>query len=260
LPSSQTSAGSGGLVSGVADIAFVNGTLYALINGAGCSHGLKGTVNGVIRANADGTTAQIADLSTFWQSHPIKNPDPADPEPDSTPYSMIEVNGKLYVLDPHNAELDEVTTDGKIRRLIDISDSQGHIVPTSVMFHDGVFYVANLHKFPIHIGAARLYQITLDGEISVLPPKLTAVLGIAFDEHGQLFALEMSTKDNSNPTPGTGRVVRVTPQSESVEVIASGFTFPTAMTFGPDGMLYVSNFGFGFPPGKGEIVRLEIPA
>ena len=38
LPSSQNSIKAGGLVSGVADIAFVNGSLYALIKGAGCSH------------------------------------------------------------------------------------------------------------------------------------------------------------------------------------------------------------------------------
>jgi hypothetical protein len=30
------------------------------------------------------------------------------------------------------------------------------------------------------------------------------------------------------------------------------------MTFGPDGQLYVSNFGFGFPPGAGQIVRIEV--
>jgi osmotically-inducible protein OsmY len=30
------------------------------------------------------------------------------------------------------------------------------------------------------------------------------------------------------------------------------------MTFGPDGALYVSNFGFGAPPGAGQIVRIEV--
>jgi hypothetical protein len=35
------------------------------------------------------------------------------------------------------------------------------------------------------------------------------------------------------------------------------------MTFGPDGALYVSNFGFGFfdvlPLNSGQIVRISIP-
>ncbi len=41
LPSSQTSPASGSLVSGVADVAFVGNTLYAILAGAGCSHGIE---------------------------------------------------------------------------------------------------------------------------------------------------------------------------------------------------------------------------
>jgi hypothetical protein len=43
-------------------------------------------------------------------------------------------------------------------------------------------------------------------------------------------------------------------------VIASGLSFPTAMTTGPDGALYVSSVGFGGPiPGLGQILRITIP-
>jgi len=42
-------------------------------------------------------------------------------------------------------------------------------------------------------------------------------------------------------------------------VIAEGLTFPTAMTFGPDGALYVSHKGFGFPAGQGEILLITVP-
>jgi hypothetical protein len=43
-----------------------------------------------------------------------------------------------------------------------------------------------------------------------------------------------------------------------LEVIATGLVFPTAMTFGADGLLYVSDYGFGFPPGAGQIVTIDV--
>ena len=55
--------------------------------------------------------------------------------------------------------------------------------------------------------------------------------------------------------PFTGRVVRVT--SGGLVPVATGLMFPTAMTFGPDGKIYVSNFGFGGKPGDGQIVRVD---
>ena len=42
-------------MSGVADVAFIGDTLYALLAGAGCSHGVLSIPNGIIRVNADGT-------------------------------------------------------------------------------------------------------------------------------------------------------------------------------------------------------------
>src|SRR5947209_3448297 len=56
LPSSQTIPELGSLASGVADVKFLDGTLYGFEAGAGCSHGLAGTDNTLFRANPDGTT------------------------------------------------------------------------------------------------------------------------------------------------------------------------------------------------------------
>src|SRR5438445_6746783 len=74
LPSSQTNAQLGSLVSGVADVAFIEGKLYAILAGAGCSHGLAGTNNGVIRIDSSGNWTLIANLSDFQKAHPVANP------------------------------------------------------------------------------------------------------------------------------------------------------------------------------------------
>ncbi len=256
LPSSQTSAGSGSLVSGVADVAFIGETLYALVTGAGCSHGVQNFPNGIIRVHRDGTWNMIADLSAFYKAHPVQNPEPDDFEPDGTPYSMIAVRGDFYVVEPNHGELDRITPHGDISRVIDISASQGHIVPTAVAYH-GDFYVGNLNPFPIVPGSSKIYKITPSGQIKAVVEGLTTVLGVAFDHRGRMYVLE-NTTDNPFPTPFTGRVVRVG-RSGALEVIASNLFLPTAMTFGPDGNLYVSNVGFGPPPvGLGEVLKIEL--
>src|SRR6516162_8160866 len=119
LPSDQTSAGRGSLVSGVADVAFLHGKLYAILAGGGCSHGLAGMNNGVIRVDGNGNSTLIADLSAFQKTHPVANPEPDDFEPDGTWYSMIAVHGVLYALEPNHGELDAISMGGHVRRLAD---------------------------------------------------------------------------------------------------------------------------------------------
>ena len=50
--------------SGVADVAFVGETLYALLAGAGCSHGHSDVDNGIVRVNPDGSRSRTTARST----------------------------------------------------------------------------------------------------------------------------------------------------------------------------------------------------
>lgn len=258
LPSSQTVATQGSLVSGVADVAFVDGVLYGLLSGAGCSHGVPSIPNGVFRVGRHGHWELINDLSAFYMHHRVKSPEPDDFEPDGTPYSMVAVDDDLYVVEPNHGELDRVTDEGRTSRVVDISASQGHIVPTSIAFHEGAFYVGNLNPFPIVQGSSKILKITRSGHLEVFATGFTTVLGVAFDGRGRLYVLE-NTVGELFPIPGTGRVLRVN-RAGTREVVASGLSLPTAMTFGPDGDLYVSNNGFGFPPHDlGQILKIHLP-
>lgn len=257
LGSSQTSPEEGNLVSGVADIAFIGDDMYAITAGWGCSHGLAGTDNGVIRVFPNGKWKMVADLSVFQKEHPVANPNPPDFEPDGTWYSMVTVRGKLYAVEPNHGELDAISPTGEIRRIADISATQGHIVPTAIAYH-GNFFVGNLNTFPIQDGSSKILKITPSGRVKTVVTGLTTVLGVAFDREGYLYILENTTGGNPFPTAGTGKVLRVT--DDGLQEIATGLSLPTAMTFGPDGALYVSNVGFGPPPvGLGQIVRIIVP-
>jgi hypothetical protein len=259
LPSDQTSADQGSLVSGVADVVFMGNTLYAILSGAGCSHGLAGTHNGVLRVNSDGSTTMVANLSTFQKSHPVANPEPDDFEPDGTWYSMIAVDGVFYAIEPNHGELDAISTRGRVTRVLDISSIQGHIVPTALAFDGQDFFVGNLDTFPIRDGSSKIMKITLDGQLTTEYIDLSDILGLAFDGQGRLYVLE-NTTGNPFPTPGTGKILRVDGKNKYKE-IATGLSLPTAMTFGPDGNLYVSNLGFGPPPvGAGQVLKVIVPS
>ena len=260
LPSSQTGPVSGSFVSGVADVAFIGNQLYALLAGAGCSHGVTSPPpNGIVRINPDGSSTLIADLSAFQQANPVAHPEPGDFEPDGTWYSMVVVRGDFYAVEPNHGEVDRITPDGQITRVVDVSASQGHIVPTALTYK-GNFFFGNLGTFPIMPGTQQIMKLTPSGELKTWATGLSTVLGIAFDGRDRLYVLESMTNPGFPPAQmNSGKVFRIDPSGANT-LIAENLNFPSAMTFGPDGALYVSNFGFGAQPGDGQIVRIEVPS
>jgi sugar lactone lactonase YvrE len=84
------------------------------------------------------------------------------------------------------------------------------------------------------------------------------VLGLVVGPRARLYVLESMTAAG-NPGPaeiGTGQIVQIDPDGTQT-VLATGFSFPTAMTMGPDGALYVSNWGFA-PAGLRTIVKVTL--
>jgi hypothetical protein len=259
-----------GDLQGVADIAFLNGTLYAVTGGGGCSHGNALSPNIIARVDTkSGSWKAIANLSQFLQSHPAAYPDLADFEPDGVFYSLIAHDNRLYTVEPNHGQLFSTSASGDLREELDISKQQGHIVPTSVAVNDGKFYIGNLGLFPItpdsgkvmsfHTGACpwpfvigfgcgdELEKLRLSGSRA----GFTTVVAVDFGPDGLLYALELSAAPGF-PTPGDGKVVRLT-RTGDIEDVATGLSVPTGMTFGPDGYLYVSNFGAA---PTGEILRI----
>jgi len=254
FPSSQTSAALGSLTNGVADVAFIGNQLYALIAGGGCSHGVANIPNGIARVESNGSWTLIADLSAFLKANPVAHPEKDDFEPDGTWYSMIALRGDLYAVEPNHGEVDRITTDGGISRVVDFSASHGHQVPTALSYH-GNFYLGNLGVFPQAIGSSKVWKLTPSGQLKVDTTGFNLVLGVTFDNRARMYVLEMSAGSPA-PVPGTGRITRVDPNGAKT-IVADHLLFPTGMTFGPDGNLYVSNGGI-VGPGGGSILKVDL--
>ena len=157
--------------------------------------------------------------------------------------------------------------------MTDISEAEAHIVPTSIAAKDGNLYVGNLGLFPITPDASKILILSRGQDGGFIPrldfsqelqqlrvagsrAGFTTVVAVDFGPDGLLYALELSPAAGY-PTPGVGKVVRLN-RTGDIEDVATGLSVPTGMTFGPDGYLYVSNWGAA-PAGAGQIVRITIP-
>lgn len=258
---------------GVADVAFLNGDLYALIAGGGCSHGNPNLPNGIAKVNAtNGKWHYITDLSIFVQQHPGAYPSVNDAEPDDVPYSMTVEDGKFYIAEPNHAEIFTAQADGATRLAIDYSFLFADVTPTSVAFRDGNMYVGNLNIFPVRTETGRVTTFSKNIGFFDTTPGLetkaselnkfrlagsragfTTLVSIKFAPNGLLYALELSDA-TGYPAPGAGKVVRLN-RDGTIDDVVTGLFLPTGMVFGPDKAMYLSNAG-ALPAGAGQILRV----
>ena len=273
LPSALAAQGD---VNGVSDLAFLDGKLYALLAGGGCSHGNATLPNGIVKVNLNsGKWSYITDLSLFYQGHPVATPDSADFEPDGVPYSLIAYNDRLYAVEPNHGQVTETAADGSTKQVIDLSFSQAHIVPTSILARDNNLYLGNLGQFPIQQTFERVITLSQNlGFLETMPgletkpadlnkfrvansrAGFTTIVSLKLGPDGLLYVLELSDADGF-PGLGNGKVIRLKTDGTLQEVV-TGLSVPTGMTFGPDNALYVSNYGAA-PAGLGQILRITLP-
>lgn len=258
---------------GVGDIAFLDGELYAVTAGGGCGHGNPSQPNMVAKVNPyTHKWTMIANMSAAVAGFTAAYVDVDDFQPDGDFYSLLASRGRLYTAEPNHGQVWSVTRNGDVEMVTDMSALADHwIGPTSLVANGGGLIVGNLGSFPITPGSESVYMLEPGcsggrcepGTMHVTGSTtgLTTVVGLAWGPDGQLYALELSSPQPGElppyfPNPGDGKVVRVKSDG-SVEDVFTGLDVPTAMTFGPDGALYVSNWGAA-PAPIGQILRISV--
>lgn len=262
-----------GNVSGIADLAFLDRHLYALVSGGGCSHGNPILPNGVVRVNlGSGTWEYVSDLSLAVAEHPPAYNTYNDFEPDGIPYSLVAQDGGLFAVEPNHAQIFHIQADGATKLSYDFSYPFADVTPTAITFREGNMYVGNLGIFPIRTQTERITTLSKDVVFFDSTPGLetkssetgkfrlanshagfTTIVSVKFGPDGLLYAVELSDADGY-PTPGAGKVVRLNSKG-IVEDVVTGLTVPTGMAFGPDKAMYISNAGAA-PAGAGQILRV----
>src|SRR5215212_4509967 len=237
LPSEQQQSG---WHQGVASLTFLDGTLYASVDGGGSARGNPINPSGVYMVDMNGGWAAVVSLDAWMPAHPVSVV-PGDLDPNGEPYSLIADGSSLVLSESNSGQLLQVSPDGTITRIVDLSDP--HRVPTGVVIDkDGNYYVGTLGITPYPDGSSLVFKVTPDGKMETVWTGLTMITDLAIGPDGALYALEMSTGNTAEPPfyqRNTGKIVRQTGPASGEDVV-TGLDLPIAMKFGPDGALYTS--------------------
>lgn len=269
LPSLASSP-EGVVAYGIQDIAFDStGNPYAIIGYAGDPN-LRSSVIGnsdfaqlfaINNLNGGASLTRLADLGAYEAAN---NPDNDDVV--SNPYAFLIQDGKAFIVDAGANDLLNVGLDGSglavqsvfSKRLITNPASGANIplqsVPTSIAIGpDKALYVGEFTGAPYPAGQARIYRINSNNQPEVYLDGFTNINDLAFDSKGNLYVLEFSANQITDPNRIIGDLIRVDPDGTRT-TIADGLVTPTALALGSDGAIYVANKGYKF--GEGEILRI----
>ena len=171
--------------------------------------------------------------------------------PDSNPYGLLALPGRVIVADAGGNDLLQVAANGEISTLavFDRIPRPGpgptsvQAVPTTVALGpDGDLYVGVLTGGPFTVGLANVYRVPADGGIpEVAYSGFTNIIDIAFGPDGSLYVLEIAR--NAIPNFGAGgRLVRIDPDGTQTDVISGPpLIAPGGVAIGKDGALYITN-------------------
>ena len=249
LPSTRDAFGD---ALGASDIGWIGDTLYALIEGGGCTRGLPNHPAGIVRINSDGTYTYVADITAFIRANPVANEPDCGPfgdcEPDGVPHKLLVDGDDILVVETnHNSILRVNPATGSVSRIYDLSIQDP--APIVLTRKGGDFFLGGfdglIQTFSNHFGAVS----TFDEHYSAI---------VDMETRGkEIYVLETFAPETPW-TPDTGRVVRRNGDGTR-DIIACGLNFPIGMVRrGNDLFVSNSSFGQGPVPGMGQIVRIKI--
>lgn len=221
----------------------------------------------IVKVNADATWANWADVTAYEEAN---NPDGV--VIDSNPFALLATDNGFVAADAGGNDLLAIDGVGVISTLAVIPTGTAEFppgtgtmipmqaVPTSVIADGSDYLVGQLTGFPFPVGGANVYSVAGSGGDPVVDEAgFTNILGIAKDGDGNLYVLEMATNGLLSGDT-TGALIRVNSDGSRETLMNTGLVFPTGMTLGPDGMLYISNYGVfnsAGGPFAGEVIRFD---
>jgi len=251
-----------------------DGTVYVSMQGVDstvpAAMGTAGaTLWHVLRLTGGGRYRYGPSLYTYEATH---NPDGR--EINSDPYALKVRGGQTIIADAAANDLLTMNAAGTIAPLavfpVRLALGPGgkmipmEAVPDSLAVGaDGAYYVGELTGFPFPVGGARIYRVVPGQQPTIYASGFTNIIGLAFGPDGNMYVLEilkggLGNANPKNPATLLGALIRLGPGGTRTVIASQGLVAPTGLAIGPDGSIYVSNFGI--LPHAGQVVRLTARA
>lgn len=238
---------------GAADVAMLGGTLYVL-TAEGYDDELS---RSVLRVTHQGRSESVANIFRFVERTTIFDSAMGISTLATNPHSMVAApDGRgLYVTDGATGRVFHIMLDGTIRVLVELPNKPP---VTGLTFGpDGRIYFALFSALPLGTTNGAIWVTDMNGEAAVAIPELTLPIDVAFDAEGTMYVLEFT--DRLVPevlyAHDGGRLLRIA-KDGAPSVVLDKLNYPTAMTFGPTGDLYISLNGAFGEPGQGAILQV----
>ena len=220
--------------SGVVDVAFLDGTAYALVTGVGpdLDPSQHDTV-GIYRIDSPDSWTVVADIGA-WST---ANPPPTEIfVPSGFQYAIQTYRGGFLVTDGHHNRVLWVTLDGQITELVTLTD----VVPTGLEVRGNRIYFTEAGPIPHLPETSKVMSFSLK---SPTPTQVASGAGlddiglfvdVEFGRGNTLYALAQGywngPFEGTPAEPNTGALLRVN-RDGSTSVIVAGLNQPTSMEF-----------------------------
>ncbi|MDZ7400234.1 MAG: ScyD/ScyE family protein [candidate division KSB1 bacterium] len=130
---------------------------------------------------------------------------------------------------------------GVLRNFTNFSPiGQSEAVPTGIVFTGDKFIVGTLTGLPIPIGAARLYQVDLSGNIISYQSGFTAIVDVAIDPRDSQLVVLQHAHFGPPWLNNLGALLKV--HNGVIDTLLYGLNRPTGMVFNSSGELFITTF------------------
>lgn len=221
--------------SGVVDVAFLDGTAYALVTGV--APDLQGhDIVGIYRMDGPDSFTVVADIGQWSMDHP-----PATDFFVGTgfQYAIEPFRGGFLVTDGHHNRLLWVTLDGEITEVIAFND----IVPTGLAVKGNKIYMGQAGPIPHEPKDSKVVSLRLKSPTATEvasgaglkhDPPIGLLVDVEFGRGHKLYALLQGhwngPFEGTPAEPNTGALVKVK-KNGTFAVILDGLNQPTSLEF-----------------------------